>query len=174
MPIKERYHANREKYLIWKRQSDARRKDKIRAWSKRYYKKNREAIKSKSNRWHHANKASANARTRRWHNNHPAESKANKSNAKHVRRAKEYGTRVDTYGIYLWMKRVKSSSVVVCHWCGDSMLGISTVFDHVIPISKGGSHTIGNLCVSCASCNSSKKDKMPNNWTVNSQTFFCL
>jgi len=141
---------------------------------KRYYHKNKAMLKAKSNRYHHSHKVAANERTRQWHKSNPAQSKANKSNAKHTRRAKEYATRVNPYGIYQWMKRVKSTPVVTCHWCGESMLGILAVFDHVIAISKGGAHTLENLCVSCGSCNSSKKDKLPHQWSVYGQSFLSL
>lgn len=125
-------------------------KEKVLEYQRLYYQKNKERIKAKSRKSHHANKIVNNARTRAWHKAHPAESKANKSNAKHTRRALEYATRVDTYGIYLWMKKVKSTPVVTCHWCQETLLGIIAVFDHVIPITKHGPHVLENLCVCCS------------------------
>lgn len=35
----------------------------------------------------------------------------------------------------------------------------SDSIEHIIPLSRGGSHGIGNLAGACKSCNSSKKDK---------------
>lgn len=32
--------------------------------------------------------------------------------------------------------------------------------DHVVPLSRGGLHEVGNLVVACRSCNSSKKDRL--------------
>lgn len=40
--------------------------------------------------------------------------------------------------------------------------------DHIVPISRGGLHSILNLVICCISCNSSKCDKMVDEWrTVN-------
>ena len=174
MAIKKYYYANRARYLALKKSWDDAHRPEISARARVYYQKNKERIKAYARSYQQANRDVSNARTRAWHKAHPAESKANKSNAKHARRALEYATRVDTYGIYLWMKRVKSTPVVTCHWCRETLLGILSVFDHVIPISKGGPHTLENLCVCCGSCNSSKKNRLPSQWSVNGQTFLNL
>jgi 5-methylcytosine-specific restriction endonuclease McrA len=44
-----------------------------------------------------------------------------------------------------------------CFYCG--IKDYIFTIDHVVPISRGGTHGIGNLVASCKSCNSSKKDK---------------
>lgn len=36
--------------------------------------------------------------------------------------------------------------------------------DHIIPVSRGGDNTAENLCVSCAPCNRSKRDKLVSEW----------
>lgn len=51
-----------------------------------------------------------------------------------------------------------------CFYCGlktDSMH-----MDHVMPISRGGRHSIGNLVPACAKCNISKKDKLLIEWRI--------
>lgn len=36
--------------------------------------------------------------------------------------------------------------------------------DHVVPISKGGSHALSNAVLACRSCNASKGNKIPHEW----------
>lgn len=36
--------------------------------------------------------------------------------------------------------------------------------DHVVPISRGGRHSIGNLVAACSSCNSSKNNRFITEW----------
>ena len=55
-----------------------------------------------------------------------------------------------------------------CKYCGKTLLKGSLdlktmpTIDHVIPISKGGPHTIDNCVTSCYSCNSKKGSKILN------------
>lgn len=43
-----------------------------------------------------------------------------------------------------------------CWWCGKNIKGNDYHVDHVIPIARGGSNDIGNLCIACPSCNLKK------------------
>lgn len=48
-----------------------------------------------------------------------------------------------------------------CTYCG-STLNIQA--DHVIPIARGGRHSIGNLVPACQKCNSSKRQRFITEW----------
>lgn len=50
-----------------------------------------------------------------------------------------------------------------CAYCHCSLDGCFTI-DHVMPIAKGGRHTIGNLVPACKPCNSSKRDLLLFDW----------
>jgi len=52
------------------------------------------------------------------------------------------------------LKKLYSSNCVNCGTHENISL------DHIIPISRGGRHSVGNLQAMCRSCNSSKRDKL--------------
>ena len=49
-----------------------------------------------------------------------------------------------------------------CFYCGQD----SKHIDHLIPISRGGRHSIGNLVSACVECNLSKSNKFLVEWNV--------
>ena len=49
----------------------------------------------------------------------------------------------------------------VCHYCGGSFSAAVLTMDHIVPISRGGKSTRGNLVPACKSCNSNKKYYTP-------------
>jgi 5-methylcytosine-specific restriction endonuclease McrA len=56
-----------------------------------------------------------------------------------------------------------------CYYCGKKIAGSNMHLDHVVPISRGGSHASFNWVLACFSCNTSKHNKMPNRSTPNGQ-----
>lgn len=49
-----------------------------------------------------------------------------------------------------------------CAYCGLS----GGEIDHVVPLTKGGTHSIGNLAPCCRSCNSSKNNLLLMQWRI--------
>jgi 5-methylcytosine-specific restriction endonuclease McrA len=47
-----------------------------------------------------------------------------------------------------------------CHICGELVNPQDVQFDHIIPLSKGGPHSMDNISVAHAKCNMKKKDKI--------------
>lgn len=48
----------------------------------------------------------------------------------------------------------------VCHICGGAIQDGNLHFDHVIPLSRGGSHSMDNIKPAHASCNQQKFNKI--------------
>lgn len=79
-----------------------------------------------------------------------------KKNTSNKRRLIKKNGNIDTVAL-LEMKN-KSNN---CYWCDCKILNNNYHLDHYIPLSKGGSHTIDNIVISCPSCNLRKSNKDP-------------
>lgn len=117
------------------------------AWCKECGRLNKQA-------WSHANGLRALAYSRQRRITHPHEFRAS--------RDKRYAL---TRGAGM-AKLVRRAEIIardqgVCYICGDKPTGFNLTLDHIVPVSKGGTHTPDNLRVACRSCNSRKGVRMP-------------
>jgi len=62
-----------------------------------------------------------------------------------------------------WWKRQCAKGV--CGYCGQSTPAGELTMDHVVPLSRGGRTTKGNVVPSCKTCNTEKKQKLLMEWT---------
>lgn len=58
-------------------------------------------------------------------------------------------------------RRILKRSRGRCAYCG---LRRVLTMDHVVPLSRGGRHSIGNVVAACGSCNSSKNSRLLVEW----------
>lgn len=49
----------------------------------------------------------------------------------------------------------------VCHYCGGKFPPSELTMDHIVPLSRGGHSTKGNIVPCCKACNNNKKYTMP-------------
>lgn len=49
----------------------------------------------------------------------------------------------------------------LCHYCGGKFPPSELTMDHIVPLSRGGHSTKGNIVPCCKACNNSKKYTMP-------------
>ena len=48
-----------------------------------------------------------------------------------------------------------------CHYCGNKFPRKQFTMDHVVPLSRGGASTKGNVVICCKECNNQKKSLTP-------------
>ena len=60
-----------------------------------------------------------------------------------------------------WKRRVAKGK---CHYCGGATAPKALTMDHIVPISRGGKSTRGNVVPCCKTCNTKKKQLMPMEW----------
>ena len=58
------------------------------------------------------------------------------------------------------LSRIMESQNNLCNFCSADLNEVQYHIDHMIPLSKSGKHTIGNIQFLCQTCNLSKADKI--------------
>ena len=61
-----------------------------------------------------------------------------------------------------WWKRRLAKGV--CHYCGRATPRKELTMDHIVPVSRGGKSTRGNVVPCCKECNTAKKQLLPMEW----------
>jgi len=61
-----------------------------------------------------------------------------------------------------WWKRCCSKGV--CWYCNTAVLPGELTMDHIVPLSRGGKTTKGNVVPACKECNNKKKQLLPMEW----------
>ena len=150
MPTKEQRAAYRQA-----------NREQIKAYAKAYREANRENLSVKNKVYREANREKVLAYQNAYAAAHPNEFLANT----HKKRAKKAGAKMgDIKDILAWIKGWKTESPVACHYCRVVSPGTDMTIDHFIPMSAGGDHDLNNLVVCCKPCNSSKQDRLPEEW----------
>ncbi len=127
-------------------------------WSanrRRYY---REVVKpAQTEEW----KAKMREYQRLWHIRNKAKARANWQRRYALKKAAVVG---DVNVIKKWIASWSNKRIVKCHWCGSRFSPKKANIDHILAISLGGKHEVGNLCISCRPCNRSKHGKELSLW----------
>lgn len=140
-----------------KREAYLRDKDKPEFIAKlrEYAKNNKDAKKLYDQEYRNKNKEKLKVSGLKWKSENKELVKEIRRTYKTKRRANE---RIgDDTRIILEWRRVQVKN---CKWCGVAC-EVGYHVDHVIPLSKGGTHTVDNLCIACPSCNLRKNAMMP-------------
>jgi len=61
-----------------------------------------------------------------------------------------------------WWKRCLAKGI--CHYCKRSTPPKELTMDHIVPVSRGGRSTKGNVVPACKECNNKKKQLLPMEW----------
>jgi len=61
-----------------------------------------------------------------------------------------------------WWKRCLAKGI--CHYCKTTTPPKELTMDHIVPVSRGGRSTKGNVVPACKECNNKKKQLLPMEW----------
>lgn len=146
-----RYLANRDKRIAQSRAWVLANPDARKAYVKRYYAENREELRVIRAAYRETHREELREYTRQWN-------KANRALrriAAQRRRAAFAAVPVNDLTIDQWIEILAKFG----HACAYCPTGTDLTMDHVVPISKGGSHTASNIVPACRRCNSSKGNR---------------
>tara|TARA_B100000686_G_scaffold170834_1_gene178074 strand:+ start:2943 stop:3224 length:282 start_codon:yes stop_codon:yes gene_type:complete len=57
-----------------------------------------------------------------------------------------------------WFNKLNTG---LCHYCGEKFSRGQLTMDHVVPLSRGGKSTKGNVVPACKECNNKKTTDIP-------------
>lgn len=180
---KQHYIDNKQKYQTKAKQWRIDKPSQYQKSTKAYYETNAESIKQRVRTWQRDNKTyvkqkakeryMANAeqrreKTRAWiaanrEHKRLKDSEYQKSHPEVYRAsAARRKARIRQNGIYaISQKELRKIYASPCIYCGSTK---RIEADHVIPIARGGTHSIGNLVPACKSCNASKQERTITEW----------
>lgn len=123
-------------------------------YHKEWYQKNKESKLLSNAKWHAKNPSKMNEYQKSYFKSHPEKFKLKS----HRRRTLKLNG-----GVYsVTVKEIADMLKRPCFYCGEE----SKHIDHIVPLSRGGRHSIGNLIQACASCNLSKNNKFVIEWSA--------
>lgn len=65
--------------------------------------------------------------------------------------------------VALFIIALRDDPEATCTYCEKAIAG-QVHIDHILPLSRGGKHSINNLCASCQTCNASKGNRTLAEW----------
>lgn len=163
----ERYLKNKTRQMA---AISARRKAnplQRKPWEKKHYEKNKKRYTEKSKRWAAANRPKRLITEKRYRAKHPEKTKAvwqkritsgKLAESLHRRRARIRQTEYEDCSKVVSLLR----HMPLCQYCFCPI--VNPTIDHVIPLTRDGTHTKGNLVAACQPCNSSKGTKLISEW----------
>lgn len=166
--IKIRRDNNIEHYRAkareWHHQNKELKNNRTKQWAAQ----NPEKRKEINRRWRKANSSYLAERMVQYRKNNP-DSYKNwvKDNPEMARAnwAKRRARELNATTHHISQKEIRRMYKSPCFYCKET--GKKMHLDHVIPISRGGNHSIGNLVPACWKCNQSKNNKTIMEWRIN-------
>lgn len=144
------YELHRERLKARQRERNVASREAKKAYNRAYYEANKAQLIRAERRRYAASTEERRAAARRWRAEHPELirvqtqiARARKAAAPGRSTAAQLEERWNYYAAKCWM-------------CGD----VAASWDHVVPLSRGGSNWASNLRPACLSCNSRKNNKL--------------
>jgi 5-methylcytosine-specific restriction endonuclease McrA len=127
----------------------------VKLHNKNYHIQNKIQSNRRNIKYYYNNKEDSIARVKKYRQEKPASSR----NYDMRRRALMRNSKTFT----VTNKEIEKLYSMPCIYCGSKE---NITIDHIIPITRGGMHVIGNLAPACSHCNSSKNNRTITDWRI--------
>ena len=163
---KERYdkrHPGRAKamYACWV----AAHKDKVKMYKAKYRAAHPDKVKAYQAKYRVSHRDNLKASNTKYYAEHPEVM----SEQARRRRALKVSAPVSDLTVVQWKGRITEYQGL-CSYCLQPMIRFTQ--DHMIPLTRGGSHTLSNVVPCCQSCNSRKGTKTLLEFVAATQGYF--
>jgi 5-methylcytosine-specific restriction endonuclease McrA len=108
--------------------------------------------------WREEHREQCSEYTRRWAKKNPEVLCAREARRRARIAKAKFGDQKLVRAFYRWLRE---QPTIICHWCRKVVPLDQRCADHYVPLSKGGAHSVENLVPCCWSCNSRKRDMLP-------------
>jgi 5-methylcytosine-specific restriction endonuclease McrA len=142
-----------------------RHAERVKESQQRWLEANPERRKEVARNFYQRNKKSENARAMKWRAENPDAARKHRMDSHYrnyesdilrmaARRAKARA----------FLITAKDSRRIMSQPCAECGAGENLHLDHIVPISRGGLHSVGNLQMLCQRCNLSKNSQLTVEW----------
>lgn len=145
---------NKSKVKKWKRDDYLRNRDKYIERSRKHYIEHTEIKKEYSRKYQQGHIEIVIDRIKDWKRHNPEKVKSYTENR---RAQKKVGGGFVSSNDISALYQIQGG---LCYWCSKPV-DENYHLDHLIPLSRGGLHTINNVVISCPKCNVTKNNKTP-------------
>jgi 5-methylcytosine-specific restriction endonuclease McrA len=170
------YYANKERVLEQSRAWHKNNPDKASAKAAAFRARNAEVNRRKARERYWADPQKAQAISRKHRNAHKERIRARERELRNndafrfkdrIKAAKRRALKRRN-GVFVLsqrdLRRLMEASN--CYLCGTALDGANKQVDHIIPLSRGGRHSVGNLAAACDRCNLSKQSRTPSEFRI--------
>lgn len=167
--VKSYQQGNIDQINARRRENRQEKADQYNAYNREYHRKNPEPKKARDRNYRQANVEKKNAIDKAWRDRNAEHVKASKREWKHSHLEED---KIKSANRRALKKQVGGSFTLqqwrdlcayydyTCLCCGRREPEIKLTADHVVPLVRGGSNSIGNIQPLCLSCNTSKWTKI--------------
>lgn len=142
------YLANADRLADYRKKYYAQNRLRLLAEKKEFYLNNKTRLQEKNKEYAKNNREKLNA----WLRDYTIRKPEVISRKRATRRLK-----IKSNSFLIRKRELQKIYSSPCYVCGTTE---SITVDHIIPIAKGGTHSVGNLLPLCLSCNTSKQDRL--------------